>query len=109
MAPSGRPSDSLQPRVVWVEKDLQRLVTRFLTAKQADLGFIREAMLASDFETVRRLGHDLKGAGEAFGFPELSILGAKVEVAAQARDAHQIAVHTAVLERYLVRLSVRFQ
>jgi hypothetical protein len=50
----------------------------------------------------------LKGAGEGFGFPELSILGARFEVAAKAGDAEQIAVHISTMERYLTRLQVRF-
>ena len=58
---------------------------------------------------LRRLGHDLKGAGEGFGFPELSILGAKLELAAKARNAEQVATHTATMERYLGRLQVRFE
>ena len=109
MSPSGRFGDSLQPRVVWLEKDLEQLVTRFLTRKQGELVLMREALAAFDFETIRRLGHDLKGAGEGFGFPELSILGAKLELAAKARNAEQVATHTATMERYLGRLQVRFE
>ena len=109
MTASGRLGDSLQPRVVWLEKDLEQLVTRFLKRKRSELILMREAVAASDFETVRRLGHDLKGAGEGFGFPELSILGAKLELAAKAHDAEQIVVHTATMERYLGRLQVRFE
>ena len=109
MTPAGRFGDSLQPRVVWVEKDLEQLVTRFLERKQAELKLIREALAVADFEAVRRLGHDLKGAGEGFGFPELSIVGAKLELAAKARDAEQISSHAATMERYLARLQVRFE
>jgi HPt (histidine-containing phosphotransfer) domain-containing protein len=109
VTPTGRLGDSLQPRVVWLEKDLEQLVTRFLKRKRTELILMREAVAAADFETVRRLGHDLKGAGEGFGFPELSILGAKLELAAKARDAEQIVANTATMERYLGRLQVRFE
>jgi len=109
MTPSGRLGDSLQPRVVWLEKDLEQLVTRFLGRKQAELTQLRQALASADYETVRRLGHDLKGAGEGFGFPELSILGAKLELAAKAHDSEQIASHTATMERYLARLQVHFE
>ena len=100
--------DSLQPRVVWLEKDLEQLVVRFLRRKEDELARLRAAVSASDFETIRGLGHDLKGAGEGFGFPELSILGAKFELAAKAADTELIAVHIATMERYLKRLQVRF-
>ena len=108
MTPSGR-LDSLQPRVVWLEKDLEQLVTRFLKRKQAELDLLRDSLAASDFETIRRLGHDLKGAGEGFGFPELSILGAKFELAAKNSNGEQIAIHIATMSRYLMRLQVRFE
>jgi HPt (histidine-containing phosphotransfer) domain-containing protein len=100
--------DSLQPRVVWLEKDLEEVVRRFLQRKEAELDRLRTALSHSDFETIRRLGHDLKGAGEGFGFPELSILGAKFELAAKAGDVELTAVHIATMERYLKRLQVRF-
>jgi HPt (histidine-containing phosphotransfer) domain-containing protein len=100
--------DSLQPRVVGLEKDLEQLVTRFLRRKEDELARLRQALSGADFETIRKLGHDLKGAGEGFGFPELSILGAKFELAARAADAELIAVHITTMERYLKRLQVRF-
>jgi HPt (histidine-containing phosphotransfer) domain-containing protein len=105
----GDPSrDSLQPRVIMLDKDVEQLVTRFLTRKMADLTRLREALEMGDFDSIRRLGHDLKGAGEGFGFPELSILGAKFELAAPARDTAQIAACIASMERYLTRLQVRY-
>jgi HPt (histidine-containing phosphotransfer) domain-containing protein len=100
--------DSLQPRVVWLEKDLEELVQRFLSRKQGELDRLRSALSNADFGTIRALGHDLKGAGEGFGFPELSILGAKLELAAKASDVELISVHIATMERYLKRLQVRF-
>jgi len=108
MGPIEGSHDSLQPRVVWLEKDLEQLVTRFLRRKEGELSNLRVALSAADFETIRKLGHDLKGAGEGFGFPELSILGAKFELAAKASDAELITVHIATMERYLKRLQVRF-
>jgi HPt (histidine-containing phosphotransfer) domain-containing protein len=100
--------DSMQPRVVWLEKDLEQLVKRFLHRKESEMQRLREALTMADFETIRALGHDLKGAGEGFGFPELSILGAKFELAAKARDAELLTVHIATMERYLKRLQVHF-
>jgi HPt (histidine-containing phosphotransfer) domain-containing protein len=100
--------DSMQPRVVWLEKDLEQLVRRFLHRKEDELQRLRSALDGADFETIRAMGHDLKGAGEGFGFPELSILGAKFELAAKSRDAELIRVHIATMERYLKRLQVHF-
>jgi hypothetical protein len=91
----GDPSrDSLQPRVVMLDKDVEQLVTRFLGRKHKELTRLREALEMGDFATICRLGHDLKGA--------------KLELAAPARDTEQIATCIASMERYLTRLQVRY-
>jgi HPt (histidine-containing phosphotransfer) domain-containing protein len=100
--------DSMQPRVVWLEKDLEQLVKRFLHRKESEMQRLHAALTAADYESIRSIGHDLKGAGEGFGFPELSILGAKFELAAKAHDAELLRVHIATMERYLKRLQVHF-
>ena len=100
--------DSLQPRVVWLEKDLEQLVTRFLRRKEAEVQRMRAALTDADFGFIERAGHDLKGAGEGFGFPELSVLGAKLELAARGRDKELLEAHFGTMERYLKRIQVRF-
>ncbi|MCC7549774.1 MAG: Hpt domain-containing protein [Burkholderiales bacterium] len=100
--------DSLQPRVVWLHKDLEQLVIRFLRRKEGDVQRMRAALLDEDFDSIERAGHDLKGAGEGFGFPELSVLGAKLELAARSRDKKLLEAHFATMERYLKRIQVRF-
>jgi len=100
--------DSLQPRVIELGKDIEVLVKRFLGRRHAELIVLRQSLEAGDYDTIRRLGHDLKGAGEPFGFPELSILGAKFELAGTAKDSKLVALHIATMERYLTRVQVRF-
>jgi len=100
--------DSLQPRVVELGKDIEVLVKRFLGRRHAELDLLRRSLEAGDYDTIRHIGHDLKGAGESFGFPELSILGAKFELAGTAKDSNLVTQHIATMERYLTRVQVRF-
>jgi HPt (histidine-containing phosphotransfer) domain-containing protein len=102
-------NNGLQPTVIQVEKDMEQLVKRFLKRQEGGLQRMQRALGSGDLVTIRRLGHDLKGAGEVFGFPELSILGARFEQAAQAGDAETLAMHIASMERYLKRLQLRFE
>lgn len=101
--------DGLQSGVVRVEKDLEQLVKRFLRRQEGDLQRMQKALSNGDLVTIKRLGHDLKGAGEVFGFPELSVLGAKLEVAARDGDTDDLASHFASMERFLKRLQLRFE
>jgi HPt (histidine-containing phosphotransfer) domain-containing protein len=102
---SGRAS-ALPVLTVRVEKDLEALVRKFLARKREDLDRVRSALATSDYETIRRIGHDLKGAGEGFGFPELSAFGAALERAAIAHNERASGEQLAAVEQFLSRLRV---
>jgi len=108
------PEDSERANVlpvltVRVDKDLETLVNKFLARKREDLDRVRAALATRDFETIRRIGHDLKGAGEGFGFPELSAFGAALERAAIARNERALKEQLAAVEQFLSRLRVTFR
>jgi HPt (histidine-containing phosphotransfer) domain-containing protein len=94
---------------VSIEKDLEVLVQRFLARKREDLSSARIALAAGDYETIRRIGHDLKGAGEGFGFPELSAFGAALEGSAIVRNERALGEQLTAVEQFLARLRVTFR
>jgi HPt (histidine-containing phosphotransfer) domain-containing protein len=94
--------------VVCLDEELEPIVTRFLGRKRGELQVLRNALQARDFETLRRMGHDLKGAGEGFGFPDLSAIGAQLERCAHARDGKAITEQIEAMEAYLAAVEVRF-
>jgi len=94
---------------VQVEKDMEALVQRFLARKRGDLDRLRGALATDDFETMRRIGHDLKGSGEAFGFPELSGFGAEIERAATSSNGHALREQLTAVEQFLSHLRVTFR
>ena len=94
--------------VVRLDKDLEPIVTRFLGRKRREPPLLREALRSRDYETIRRLGHDLKGAGEGFGFPELSVIGAQLEGCARTRDADTITQQIEAMEAFLAAVEVHF-
>lgn len=100
---------ALPALTVSIEKDLEALVQRFLARKREDLDSARIALAAGDYETIRRIGHDLKGAGEGFGFPELSAFGAALERAAIVRNERALGEQLTAVEQFLSRLRVTFR
>jgi HPt (histidine-containing phosphotransfer) domain-containing protein len=94
--------------VVRLDQDLEVIVTRFLGRKRGELPVLRHAVQARDFETIRRLGHDLKGAGEGFGFPDLSAIGAQLERCARTCDGEAITEQIKAMEAYLAAVEVHF-
>ena len=68
----------------------------FLQNRRLDLEKMRDALAARDFVTIQEIGHNAKGIGAGYGFPEISRAGSAVEYAAIAGDA--VDVGEALLE-----------
>ena len=63
---------------------------KFLAHRAREVVTAREALGRGDFELLATLGHNLRGNGASFGFPRLSLLGQRIEAAAQMRDGHTL-------------------
>jgi HPt (histidine-containing phosphotransfer) domain-containing protein len=61
----------------------------------------RECLKKRDFETIQTIGHNLKGNGSSFGFPELSQIGEKMEISARELNDSQIALLVDRLEEWV--------
>lgn len=94
--------------IVRLDKDLELIVMRFLGRKRGEVPQLRASVQARDFEAIRRLGHDLKGAGEGFGFSYLSAVGAKLERSATERDEKTILEQIDAMDHYLASVEVHF-
>ncbi|CAA9215655.1 MAG: hypothetical protein AVDCRST_MAG77-180 [uncultured Chloroflexi bacterium] len=93
--------------VVWIDDlDLEELVPLFLENRQKDLAALTTAIGEGDYAVVKRLGHNMKGAGSAYGFDHITEIGADLERAAHVGDRGGSARATASLARYLARVEV---
>jgi signal transduction histidine kinase/ActR/RegA family two-component response regulator/HPt (histidine-containing phosphotransfer) domain-containing protein len=70
------------------------LFPKFLDNRVKDVGRCREALASGDFETIARLGHNMRGNGASYGLPVVSAIGAELEEAAHA--ANHAAIHDAL-------------
>jgi PAS domain S-box-containing protein len=59
----------------------------FLTNRERDLRNMRDALVAKDFATIQAIGHNCKGTGAGYGFPDIGIAGSAIEKAARALDS----------------------
>ena len=94
--------------VVEVESDLEDLVPVFMNSRRKDIAKLVDALASADFDTMRLVGHSMKGAGSAYGFTEVGRIGDVIEQAALARDASTVQAELARLQDHLSRLEVRF-
>ena len=88
------------------DPDIADLVPGYLENRSADVAVLREAIAASTFETVARLGHNMKGSGAGYGLPAISELGTAIEQAGQAADARAAAEAVDRLEAFLARVEL---
>ncbi len=84
-----------------VEKDMADVVQSYLDKRRNDIPTYRQALASGDFETLRMLGHKMKGTGAGYGFATLTELGAAIEKAAQGGDASGCDAKVAELARYI--------
>ena len=66
---------------------LEELRVGYLENRRADLDVLDAALRNRDFGALRKIGHNIKGTGAAYGFAELTDLGRALEAASNAEDA----------------------
>jgi HPt (histidine-containing phosphotransfer) domain-containing protein len=67
---------------------------------------VLEALDHGGFDSIRRIGHNLKGSGASYGFQPISDMGKLIEEAALRQDADGIRQQIAELSRYLDQVQV---
>jgi len=68
----------------------QALVSQYLKNCRSDLAQLKVALALGEYETARRLGHQMKGTGKPYGFPRLTQIGRAIEWAACKRAALEL-------------------
>jgi PAS domain S-box-containing protein len=87
-------------------KGIEGLIPEYLVNIRHDINEILAALDAKDCRIARRVGHQFKGSGEGYGFPEITRIGAEVELAALAGNEDEIRSQTLALALYLDRVEI---
>lgn len=92
--------------VVHADPEIADLIPKFLENRVKDIAAIREALEHSDFETIRTLGHMMKGAGGGFGFHGITEIGKTLEDSAKASNSEEIQKGVEALAVYMNSVEV---
>ena len=95
--------------IIHVDSDVQELIPQFLKNRRQDIEEMQKVLETRDYETVRRLGHSMKGAGEGYGFDQITFIGARLEEYAKIQDTEKISKMIAELAHYLDRVKVLYE
>lgn len=100
-----------QPEAVRVsiDPDLRDLIPGFLQNRRHDIQTLQNAAAVGDLETIRTLGHRMRGDGGGYGFSRISEIGCALEKAALEKNTRDIMVHVQELATYLGRVEVIYE
>ena len=104
-----RPDGEREKIVVQIDPDLEAIVPGFLANRQRDLATIETCLKLGDLDTIRLLGHRMKGDGGGYGFDQISTIGHQLEEAALAKDLAGLQLQQEDLRNYLARVAVVYK
>ncbi len=95
--------------IVHVDDDLEDLIPGFLQNRENDAKAILKALETGDYETVRVLGHNMKGSGGGYGFDAIADIGLALEQAAKEGNPEEIKKQVNELSTYLARVEIVYE
>lgn len=94
---------------VIIDKDLEDLIPGFLENRNKDISSLKEALAQGKLETLKSIGHSLKGVGGGYGFDQLSEIGAEIERLAKSGETVGIDALIEQMADYLIRIEIIFE
>ncbi len=85
---------------------LEGIVPGYLVARRAEVSEMMALLSASDFKRLTFIGHNMKGTGRSYGFPELTRIGAALEQSAKQMEPEAISLQLAELGDYLGKVQL---
>lgn len=94
---------------VKVDQELEDLIPGFMDNRQSDIACLTTAIQQGDYETIRVIGHTLKGIGGGYGFSAITDIGAAIEQAAKEQDNAKAVRLTEALKNYLENVEIVYE
>lgn len=100
---------STDTETVIIDEELEDLIPGYLENRRQDITLILSALERNDFETIRAIGHKMKGSGGGYGFDRITEIGRDLEAAAKRAINRDIQERIHELRDYLDRVQIVFQ
>lgn len=97
------------PLRISIDPDLRDLIPGFLQNRRQDIQTLQEALTIGNFDTIRTLGHRMRGDGGGYGFHMISEIGHALEKAALEKNSDEITARVQELGTYLDRIEVVYE
>lgn len=97
------------PSVAHVDASFEPLIPKFMTNRKKEIATMAEAVVQSDFDTIRKVAHGMKGVSGSYGFPSMTAAAARLEQAAKVADGESISRNLTALASYLDRVEIVYE
>lgn len=97
------------PPEVFIDPDILVLLPAYLLRRDADVLLLRKHIEVQDFESIRVIGHKLRGNGSLFGLDSISKTGEELESAAGDKDIFKVRKYIQELFEHLEKIKGRPQ
>jgi HPt (histidine-containing phosphotransfer) domain-containing protein len=95
--------------IVSIDADLEDLIPGYLENRREDCQATLQALERGDYETIRVLGHTMKGTGGGYGFDAITEMGKTLEEAAKRNEPAVIRQTVSDLAHYLQAVEIVFR
>jgi signal transduction histidine kinase/DNA-binding response OmpR family regulator len=92
-----------------VDTDLKEFIPEILKETQSDIKRMQEAIEVQDYETMRIVGHTLKGFGGGYGFDLITEIGIQIEDAAKEEDCEEVEKWNNKLSDYIDKVEIIYE
>ena len=102
------PEYSNESCIVRISDEIKELIPDFMSQTREDLIVMDKALIDRDNETLRRVGHSLKGSALMYEFNHLGNMGMTIEDAAKIEDFKAIENVLGKMKHYLKFLQIEY-
>jgi len=95
--------------LVILETEIMELIPTFIDNRRKDIIAIKEAIKSNDYETIRMLGHNMKGSGGGYGFNYISEIGKALQEAAESKNIQEANKWVDELEVYMQNVKIEYR
>lgn len=94
---------------VRIDEDLAEIAPGYLENRRKDVELLPQMLAQGDFQSLRVLGHRMKGSGAGYGFDGVSDIGRIIEEAAKQENREGVSQGISALVAYLENLEVIYE
>jgi len=88
------------------DETIRDLLPGYLDRRHEEVEKLKQLISIDDFQTIRIIGHNLKGSGSLYSLDKLSEIGADLESAALAQNQENLTELHDQMQDYLSRVQI---